>query len=95
MGQVGASASAAASAGSAPATGRRSIVFVGFMGAGKSTAAALVADALGEPGLDTDQLLERELGETIESFFDREGEEAFARAKRSSSCARSLGPAAA
>jgi len=78
LGAVGASAVAApASAGSAPAAGRRSLVFVGFMGAGKSTAGALAADALGEPGLDTDQLLERELGETVESFFDREGEGTF------------------
>jgi shikimate kinase/3-dehydroquinate synthase len=47
------------------------------MGAGKSTAAGLAARALGEPALDTDRLLEQELGETIESFFDREGEAAF------------------
>ena len=59
------------------AAGRRGIVFVGFMGAGKSTAAALAAGALGESELDTDRLLEQELGETIESFFDREGEAAF------------------
>jgi shikimate kinase/3-dehydroquinate synthase len=56
---------------------RRGIVFVGFMGAGKSTAAALAAGALGETELDTDRLLEQELGETIESFFGREGEAAF------------------
>ncbi len=59
------------------ALGRRGIVFVGFMGAGKSTAAALAAGALGEPELDTDRLLEQDLGEAIESFFDREGEAAF------------------
>ena len=78
MGSVETSAVAAlASFGSAPVAGRPSLVFVGFMGAGKSTAAALAADALGEPALDTDQLLEGELGESVESFFDREGEEAF------------------
>jgi 3-dehydroquinate synthase len=59
------------------AVGRHGIVFVGFMGAGKSTAAALAAGALGEPELDTDRLLEQDLGEAIESFFDREGEAAF------------------
>ena len=53
------------------------LVFVGFMGAGKSTAARRVAAELGVEALDSDRLLEAELGESIESFFDREGEPAF------------------
>ena len=53
------------------------LVFVGFMGAGKSTAARTVAAALGVDALDSDLELERELGEPLESFFDREGEHAF------------------
>ncbi|MEJ7658032.1 MAG: shikimate kinase, partial [Thermoleophilaceae bacterium] len=61
---------------SAPAP-RRALVFVGFMGAGKSTAARAAAAALGQPALDADALLESELGESIESFFEREGEAAF------------------
>lgn len=56
---------------------RRALVFVGFMGAGKSSAARAVAAELGVEALDSDRELERELGETIESFFDREGEPAF------------------
>ena len=56
---------------------RRSLVFVGFMGAGKSTAARTVAAELGLEPLDSDRELERELGMTIEQFFDREGEHAF------------------
>ncbi|MBA2505778.1 MAG: 3-dehydroquinate synthase, partial [Thermoleophilaceae bacterium] len=55
----------------------RAIVFVGFMGAGKSLAARGVAADLGAEPLDSDRELERELGESIESFFDREGEHAF------------------
>jgi len=55
----------------------RAIVFVGFMGAGKSLAARGVAADLGAEPLDSDRELERELGESIESFFDREGEDAF------------------
>ena len=55
----------------------RALVFVGFMGAGKSTAARIAAADLGVEALDSDRELERSLGEPIESFFDREGEAAF------------------
>jgi shikimate kinase/3-dehydroquinate synthase len=47
------------------------------MGAGKSTAARAAATALREEALDSDEELERELGEPIEAFFEREGEESF------------------
>lgn len=60
-----------------PAAARRALVFVGFMGAGKSSAARTVAAELGTEALDSDRELERELGETIEAFFEREGEPAF------------------
>ena len=53
------------------------LVFVGFMGAGKSSSARAVAAELGVPALDSDRELEAELGEPIEAFFDREGEAAF------------------
>ncbi len=53
------------------------LVFIGFMGAGKSSAAREAAAALGVRAQDADELLERELGEPIEAFFDREGEAAF------------------
>jgi shikimate kinase/3-dehydroquinate synthase len=52
-------------------------VFVGFMGAGKSTAARAAAAELGVEPLDSDRELEHRLGEAIESYFDREGEAAF------------------
>ncbi len=48
------------------------LVFTGFMGAGKSTAARTV-DA---GALDTDALFEREHG-TIAAYFERHGEAAF------------------
>jgi shikimate kinase/3-dehydroquinate synthase len=48
-----------------------SVVLIGFMGAGKSTAARMVG------GADSDALVEAELGSSIEAFFDREGEAAF------------------
>ena len=47
------------------------LVLIGFMGAGKSTAAHALA------GADSDALVEAELGTSIEEFFDREGEAAF------------------
>jgi shikimate kinase/3-dehydroquinate synthase len=53
------------------------LVFAGFMGAGKSSAARAVAAELGVPALDSDHEVERELGEPIEAWFDRNGEAAF------------------
>jgi 3-dehydroquinate synthetase/shikimate kinase len=53
------------------------LVFIGFMAAGKSTAALEAAAALGVAAADSDELLERELGTTIPEYFDRAGEPAF------------------
>jgi shikimate kinase / 3-dehydroquinate synthase len=58
---------------------RPAIVFIGFMGAGKSTAAAAAAAEVGRDAVDTDSLLERQLGMTIEEFFAAHGEEEFRR----------------
>jgi shikimate kinase/3-dehydroquinate synthase len=55
---------------------RPAIVFIGFMGAGKSTALAAAREA----GLETteiDELMERELGMPITDAFERLGEEGF------------------
>jgi shikimate kinase/3-dehydroquinate synthase len=56
---------------------RRALVFTGFMGAGKSTAAAEVARELGGEVLDTDALLEARLGHSIAREFELHGEAAF------------------
>jgi shikimate kinase/3-dehydroquinate synthase len=61
----------------APADRAVTLVFVGFMGAGKSSAARAAAAALGAVPLDSDRELERELGEPLETHFDRAGEAAF------------------
>jgi shikimate kinase / 3-dehydroquinate synthase len=53
------------------------IVLVGFMGAGKSTGARAIAAELGVDAVDSDRELEQALGEPIEAFFDRQGEDAF------------------
>lgn len=46
-------------------------------GSGKSTVGAQLARQLGIPCLDSDAAIEKRLGESIRSFFDREGEAAF------------------
>jgi shikimate kinase/3-dehydroquinate synthase len=52
------------------------IVFIGFMGAGKSTALA-AARAAGLETTEIDELMERELGKPIGRAFEEDGEEAF------------------
>ena len=61
----------------APSDGGGSIVLVGFMGAGKTSGVRSLAAQLDCQPLDSDHELERSLGESVESFFDREGEHAF------------------
>ncbi|HEV7942848.1 MAG TPA: bifunctional shikimate kinase/3-dehydroquinate synthase [Solirubrobacteraceae bacterium] len=53
------------------------LVFIGFMGAGKSTAAGEVADALGLSVVDSDAEIERRHGVTIASLFAELGEQGF------------------
>jgi shikimate kinase/3-dehydroquinate synthase len=55
----------------------RALALVGFMGAGKTTAARAVAEALGVEAVDADELLEARLGMPIARFFDERGEAAF------------------
>ncbi|MGN6257908.1 MAG: bifunctional shikimate kinase/3-dehydroquinate synthase [Solirubrobacterales bacterium] len=52
------------------------IVFIGFMGAGKSTALAAAREA-GLETVEIDELMERELGKPIHQAFEEDGEEAF------------------
>jgi shikimate kinase/3-dehydroquinate synthase len=52
------------------------IVFIGFMGAGKSTALAAAREA-GLETVEIDELMERELGKPITRAFEQDGEEAF------------------
>jgi shikimate kinase / 3-dehydroquinate synthase len=52
------------------------IVFIGFMGAGKSTALAAARKA-GLETVEIDELMERELGKPIRQAFEEDGEEAF------------------
>lgn len=54
-----------------------SILLVGARGAGKTTIGHALARTLDLPFYDTDRLAEERLGESIPSFWSREGEEAF------------------
>ena len=56
---------------------RRSIVITGFMGAGKSTVGALVAESLGREFVDMDEVIEARCGMSIPQIFDQRGEAAF------------------
>lgn len=55
------------------------IFLVGFMGAGKSTVGRILADKLGVPFLDLDDIIEKKTNRTIENIFSEEGEEYFRR----------------
>ena len=53
------------------------LVFIGFMGAGKSLAARSAAAQLNVATVDSDALLEERLGSSIEQYFASHGEGAF------------------
>jgi shikimate kinase / 3-dehydroquinate synthase len=64
----------------------RALVFIGFMGAGKTTVAAQVAATLGVQAGDSDRLLERALGHSIAAEFERRGEASFRAAEEQLVC---------
>ncbi len=55
----------------------RALVFIGFMGAGKTTAVGEVGLALDAEMLDSDDVLEERFGHSIAEEFERNGEAAF------------------
>jgi len=56
--------------------GRPAVVFIGFMGAGKSTALRAAREE-GLPTVEIDKLMEESFGSTIPEAFERHGEEGF------------------
>jgi shikimate kinase/3-dehydroquinate synthase len=56
---------------------RGSLVFIGFMGAGKTTAARSAARVLGIDAIDVDDVVEQRLGKSIARAFAEDGEAAF------------------
>jgi shikimate kinase/3-dehydroquinate synthase len=57
--------------------GTRTIACIGFMGAGKSTAAAAIARLTGRREVDVDSVVEQRLGKSIEQIFAEDGEPGF------------------
>ena len=57
--------------------GHRALVCIGFMGAGKTTAARSAAEALGTNAIDVDAVIEQRLGKPIDEVFAEDGEAAF------------------
>jgi shikimate kinase/3-dehydroquinate synthase len=55
----------------------RHLVCIGFMGAGKTTAARSAATVLGTEAIDVDAVLEERLGKPIAAVFEQDGEAAF------------------
>ncbi|HEY9898511.1 MAG TPA: 3-dehydroquinate synthase [Pantanalinema sp.] len=68
------------------------LILLGFMGAGKSTVGAIIADRLGWDFVDLDEAISREAGRSVAELFETEGEHGFrAREKEAlaRACARS------
>jgi shikimate kinase len=55
----------------------RPVVLVGLMGVGKSTVGRLLAERLGVPLHDTDDLVEARAGRSVREIFAADGEDAF------------------
>ncbi len=53
------------------------VLLVGMMGAGKTTTGRLLAQRLGWPYLDSDEVIERETGRTVAEIWKSDGEAAF------------------
>jgi shikimate kinase/3-dehydroquinate synthase len=62
--------------------GRGALVCIGFMGAGKSTAARSAAAALGIEAVDVDTVIEERLGKPIHEVFAQDGEGVFRAAEQ-------------
>lgn len=53
------------------------IFLIGFMGSGKSTVGALLAERLNLPFIDSDKEIEQAAGKSITAIFEQDGEGAF------------------
>ena len=53
------------------------ITLTGFMGSGKTTVGRILADALGCPFLDLDEMIVKKAGKSIPDIFAQDGEPAF------------------
>jgi len=58
---------------------KSSIALIGFMGAGKSAVAGLLAEKLGKKPVEMDNIIEQRAGKSIADIFNDDGEAAFRR----------------
>ena len=58
------------------------IALTGFMGSGKTTVGRIVADALGCPFLDLDEVIVKKAGRSIPEIFEADGESGFRRLEK-------------
>ena len=68
---------------------RRNIILTGFMGCGKTTVGRMLAEKLDYDFIDTDNLIEKRSGMTIQEIFAIKGEKSFR--EMESNIARELG----
>lgn len=61
---------------------RRHVVLIGLMGAGKSTVGAVVAERIGRPFVDTDDVVEAMTGRSVADIFAAGGESEFRQLER-------------
>lgn len=65
------------SSGTGPSRPPRHVVLIGLMGSGKSAIGARVAELLGRPFVDVDQVIMERTGLTVRQLWERGGEAAF------------------
>lgn len=58
------------------------VALTGFMGSGKTTVGRVLADALGCPFLDLDDIIVRKAGRSIPEIFEADGEAGFRRLEK-------------
>lgn len=56
---------------------QQNIILTGFMGTGKTTIGRLLAEKIGYQFIDTDTLIEEQIGQTISELFETQGEKVF------------------
>ncbi len=56
---------------------KKNIIFIGYMGAGKTTIGKMLSEQLGWSLVDTDEKIEEKAGKRIARIFEEEGEECF------------------
>src|SRR5467141_3680099 len=79
---------------SAADSGARTVILVGFMGAGKSSVGLALSRRLGWPFEDLDERVELQERRSVEQIFQHSGEAAFRQAEHAAlrSLIRELGP---